>query len=309
MIKFLTLNRSLFIVAFLLLAVLGITTLWGGSTVHGTASDAMLQEDDIAYVESSSTFSVSSGSVSGSQVTFGLDGAYASESTVANTMESASMATTSAGCVAEGISEGAADASAMSVNTSGYSLPLQNDTYLPVTVDGVYNGTDVYADTSFSGTVLAHAGFSTTNPDFEMSDTSTSVGVSYADYSGGGGTGGGDCCLDQDRRLMQDGVSMLAPLGFGNSSFMPATFMPASLLFAAGSNDKVKEKNYRLDFRKQNGIPSFTSAKVKKWKSNVPGTEDLANVSLVIDSTSFQYDAASGTINLKQKFHLKKARK
>jgi hypothetical protein len=305
MIKFLTLNRSLFIVAFLLLAVLGITTLWGGSTVPVAASDAMLQEGDLAYVESSSTFSVSTGSVSGSTVSFGLDGAYASESTVADTMESANMVATSAGCVAEGISEGAANASVMSVNTSGYSLPLQSDTYLPVTVDGVYSGTDVYADTSFSGTVLAHAGFSTTNPDFEMSDTSTSVGVSYADYSGGGG-GGTDCCYDSDGRRLQDGVSMLAP--FGNSSFMPATFMPASLLFTAG-NDKVKEKNYRLNFRKQNGIPSFTSARVKKWKSNVPGTEDLANVSLVIDSTSFQYDAASGTINLKQKFHLKKASK
>src|SRR5829696_5973637 len=112
MTKFLTLNRSLFIAAFLMLALIGMATLWGGSTVHGTASDAMLQEDDLAYVESSSSFSVSSGTYSGSQVTFGLDGAYASESTVSNAMVSADIGyETAAGCVSEGISEGAANAS------------------------------------------------------------------------------------------------------------------------------------------------------------------------------------------------------
>lgn len=298
MTKFLTLNRSLFVVAFLMLALLGIATLWGGSTVHGTASDAMLQNDDLAYVESNTTFSVDSGTYSGGQVTFGLDGAYASETTVSNAMTSAEIGYESAaGCVSEGISEGAANTSFMTVDTSGYSLPLQSDTYLPVSVAGVYDGTDVYAETSFSGTVLAHAGFSTSNPDFEMSDTSTSVGVAYDDSSGG------DCCVE---RRLEEPISMLDRFGFGQSSFMPATFMPAHLFLASASKDKVKD--YKLNFRKDGGIPSFTSGKVKKWKSNVPGTENLSDIRLVIDSTSFQYDAASGTINLKQKLHLKKAK-
>lgn len=297
MIKLLTLNRSLIVVAFLMLALIGTATLWGGSKVHGTVGDAMLLQDDVAYVESNTSFSVSTGSYSGGQVTFGLDGAYASETTVSNAMASAELSyQDSAGCVAEGISEGAANASFMTVSTSGYSLPLASDTYLPVTVDGIYSGTDVYAETSFSGTVLAYKGFSTTNPDFQMSDTSTSVGVSYYDYS----TGGGGI---EDRRLITDTVSWL-----GQSNFMPATFMPANLLFAAATKG-VKDKSYKLDFRKNDGgVPTFTSGKVKKWKSNIAGTENLDDIRLVIDSTSLQYDAASGTINLKQKFHLKKAK-
>ena len=309
MTKLLTLNRSLIVVAFLMLALIGMATLWGGSTVHSTPGDAMLAEDDLAYVESNSTFAVSTGSYSGGQVTFGLDGAYASTSTVENAMVSADLSyETSAGCVSEGISEGAADASYLSVNTSGYSLPLASDTYLPVTVAGTYAGTEVYAETSFSGTVLARQGFSTDNPDFELADTSTSVGVSYYDYSGGGGGGGGgDCCGDEDRKLQPDGISMLDRIGLGRSSFM-ATFMPAHLFLATAAKDKVKEKSYKLNFRKDGGIPAFTSGKVRKWKSNVPGTENLDNVRLVIDSTSLQYDAASGTINLKQKLHLKKAK-
>lgn len=302
MFKFLTLNRSLIVVAFLMLALLGVATLWGGSEVHGTVGDAMLLQDDVAYVESNTSFSVSSGSYSSGQVTFGLDGAYATETTVSNAMASADLSyQDSAGCVAEGISEGAADASFLTVNTSGYSLPLASDTYLPVTIDGTYAGTDVYAETSFSGTILAHQGFSTSNPDFEMSDTSNSVGVSYYDYSGGGG-GGGD-----DPRLIEP-MTMLDRYGLGNSSFM-ASFMPANLLLAAASKDKVKAKSYKLDFRKNGGgVPAFTSGKVKKWKSNIAGTENLDDIRLVIDSTSLQYDAASGTINLKQKLHLKKAR-
>ena len=300
MTKFLTLNRSLIVIAFLMLALLGIATLWGGSEVHGTVGDAMLQQDDVAYVESNTSFSVSTGSYSGGQVSFGLDGAYASETTVSNAMASADLSyQDSAGCVAEGISEGAADASFITVNTSGYSLPLASDTYLPVTVDGTYAGTDVYAETSFSGTILAHKGFSTSNPDFEMSDTSSSVGVSYYDYGGGGG---GD-----DPRILEP-MTMLDRYGLGQSSFM-ATFMPAHLFMAAASNDKVKDKSYKLDFRKNDGgVPAFTSGKVKKWKSNIAGTENLDDIRLVIDSTSLQYDAASGTINLKQKLHLKKAR-
>lgn len=303
MIKFLTLNRSLIVVAFLMLALIGMATLWGGSKVHGTAGDAFLQEDDLAYVESNSSFSVDTGSYSGGSVTFGLDGAYASASTVESAMVSADLSyTDSAGCVSEGISEGAANASLLSVNTSGYSLPLASDTYLPVSISGVYAGTDVYAETEFSGTVLARKGFSTTNPDFELADTSTSVGVSYYDYSGGGGGGGGD----EDRKLMQDAITM-DRFGLG-STFMPATFMPAHLFLAAAAKDTVKDKSYKLDFRKNGGVPSLTSGKVKKWKSNVPGTENLDNIRLVIDSTSLQYDAASGTINLKQKIHLKKAK-
>lgn len=293
--KFLTLKRSVFVVAFLTLAMVGMVSLWGGTNVRVKAQDATLSSTDLAYVESNTTFSVSSGSYSGGSVTFGLAGASADETTVSNSMAAADLAVTDAGCVAEGISEGAANASSVSVDTSGYSLPLQTDAYLPVSVSGVYSGTDVSADTSFSGTVLAHAGFSTTNPDFEMTDTtSTSVGVSYDTTSTTGGGG--------DTRLIQS--KLLDKMGLGGSSFMPATILPTNFLFTAAPK---KDKNYKLSFKKSSGVPGFTSGKVKNWKSNVPGTEDLANVSLVIDSSSIQYDAVSGTLNVKQKLHLKKA--
>lgn len=292
MTKFLTLRRSAFVVAFLTLALVGMATLWGGSAVHGTAQDATLTKDDLAYVESNTTFSISSGSTSGSQVTFGLSGASATETAVSNSMVSADVGyETYAGCVAEGLTEGAANESYVSVDTSGYSLPLQSDTYLPVYVSGVYAGTDVYAETSFSGTVLAYAGFSSTNPTFEMSDaTSTSVGVAY----------------DQPVDTTLQRASLLDRLGFGGARFMPATIMPANFLFA--STAPKKDKNYKLSFKKQSGVPGFTSGKVKNWKSNVPGTEDLANVALVIDASSIQYDAVSGTLNVKQKLHLRKAK-
>ena len=293
--KFLTLRRSMFVVALLTLAMVGMVSLWGGTNVRVKAQDATLSSTDLAYVESNTTFSVSSGSYSGGSVTFGLAGASADETTVSNSLAAADLAVTDAGCVAEGISEGAANASSVSVDTSGYSLPLQTDAYLPVSVSGVYSGTDVSADTSFSGTVLAHAGFSTTNPDFEMTDTtSTSVGVSYDTTSTTGGGG--------DTRLIQS--KLLDKMGLGGSSFMPATILPTNFLFTAAPK---KDKNYKLSFKKSSGVPGFTSGKVKNWKSNVPGTEDLANVSLVIDSSSIQYDAVSGTLNVKQKLHLKKA--
>jgi hypothetical protein len=305
MIKTLTLKRSVFVMAFLMLALVGVSSLWRGSTAPITTGDAALSDGDLAYVESNTSFSVDTGSVSGSQVTFGLDGASASSTAVADTMSSAGIAyETDAGCVAEGISEGAANASYVSINTSGYSLPLQSDTYLPVYVSGTYSGTDVYAETSFSGTVLAHSGFNTTNPDFELSDTSTSVGVAYDGGGAGGGGGGGDCGGDP----CQLQASLFDRLGLGGSAFMPASFMPANFLFTA-ADKPVKEKNYKLSFKKQNGIPAFTSGKVKKWKSNVPGTESLDEVSVSLDSMSFQYDVASGTLNLSQKFHLRKAKK
>jgi|GEM_PF-4524956 len=289
--KFLTLKRSVFVVAFL--ALVGMGTLWGGSGVHVTAQNGTLDENDLAYVESNTTFAISSGSYYGSQVTFGLDGVSATQSTVSNTMVAADAGyETAAGCVAEGLSEGAANASSVSIDTSGYSLPLQSDAYLPVNISGTYSGTDVYAETSFSGTVLAHAGFSTTNPDFEMSDTSTSVGVAYDDGGGGGGP---------------YEYQQLTFLNGSGSYFMPATIMPASFLFRSAAKDK--DKNYRLSFSKTSGTPSITGGKVRKWKSNVPGTENLDDVGLAIDSTAIQYDALSGTLNVKQKFHLKKAKK
>src|SRR5215467_11883168 len=139
MIKTLTLKRSVFVMAFLMLALVGVSLLWRGSTAPLTTGDAALADGDLAYVESSTSFSVGTGSLSGSQVTFGLSGASASSSAVADTMSSAGMAyETDAGCVAEGISEGAANTSSVSINATGYSLPLQSDIYLPVSVSGTY---------------------------------------------------------------------------------------------------------------------------------------------------------------------------
>jgi hypothetical protein len=285
--KLLTVRRSTFFVLFLTLSLIGMSIFQGGTPVRGAAETASFQEDDVAYVESESSYTPSNGYYSGGgNVTFGLESAYVSESTVQNGPAVDGVDYQSyAGCISEGVSQGAASASYISVDTSGYSLPLNQDTYLPVSISGTYSGTDVYAETQFSGTVLAHAGFDTTNPDFELTDSSTSVGVTYDDGGGGGG-----CCQEE---IMQQ----TSYRSKGGVFFRPLTLTR-------------KGKGYKLAMRKlTDGTPSLTSGRVKNWKSNVPHTENLADVGLVFEKTSIQFDAASRTLNVKQKFRVKKAKK
>ena len=189
--KLLTVKRSMFFVAFLALALVGMAIRQEVPTASGQNQEStVLYSDDIAYAESNTTVTASSGSVSGSQVTFGLAGASASSTTVANGPAVSGVDYQSyANTIASDLSSGAASGSAVTVDTSGYSLPLQYDTYLSATITGTYNGTDYYADTTWSGTVLAHAGFSTDNPDLDMADSSVSFGYVEETPTGGGGGG------------------------------------------------------------------------------------------------------------------------
>lgn len=299
MTKLLTVKRSMFFVAFLALALVGMANLQAIPTVQSMEQEsATLQSDDMAYAESNSTVSASDGYYNGSDVTFGLASASVSSTTVANgpAVEGTDYQA-HADTIASDVASGAAYGSTVSINTSGYYLPLQYDTYLPAYISGTYNGTDFVADTTWSGTVLARAGFSTDNPDIDMSSSSVSVGYQYEDYSGGGGGGGGDTGGCGDSRAICDQQYMATNFTFGNGFFMPLAF-------------GEKGKSYKMTAKKWSaGETSFGSAKVKKWKSNIKGTENLDEVGLDVETTAVQYDAASGTLNVKQKVRVKKVKK
>lgn len=301
MTKLLTVKRSMFFVAFLALALVGMAILQGVPTVQSMEQDAAtLQQDDIAYAESSASVTASDGYYTGSGVTFGLADASVSSTTVANGpavegVDYQSYATT----IEHDISAGAASGSSVSVNTSGYSLPLQYDTYLPASISATYNGTDYIADTYWSGTVLARAGFSTDNPDIDMSSASVSFGYNYDDGGSGGG-GGGDTCIDCTgcRNCDIQPMYSASNFRFGTGAY----FMPLAF--------KNADKSYKVNAKKWSaGETSFSSGKIKKWKSNVPHTEDLDEVGVSVDTTAIQFDAASGTLNVKQKIRIKKVKK
>lgn len=291
MTKLLTVKRGMFFVAFLALALVGMTI----PPVQSMEQEsAVLYEDDMAYAETNSTVMASDGYYNGSAVTFGVEAVSVSETTIANGPAAEGVDyQSSAGCVAEGLDAGAANASSVTVDTSGHSLPLQSDTYLPVYVTGTYDGTDVDADTSWNGTVLAHAGFSTDNPDLEMADSSVSLGYTYDDSGGGVEEPGDPGCRNCEIQPMYSASSFR----FGGTSFLP---------LAVGT----KDKSYKITTKKWSaGETSFRSGKVRKWKSNVAGTENLDEVGVTVDTTAIQFDAASGTLNVKQKIRIKKAKK
>jgi len=296
--KLLTVKRSALFVAFLALALVGMATLPGVPSAKTMAAmeSGLVESNDLAYAESNTTVSATTGSLSGSAVTFGLAGASASSTTVANGpavdgVDYQSYANT----VASDLSSGAASGSVISVDVSGYSLPLQYDTYLPAYISGSWNGTDYVADTSWSGTVLAHAGFNTDNPDIAMASSSVSFGYEETVYEGGGGgCGGGNTMVRCEQEVLQHASFRR----FGRGAFlMPAAF--------AGKN-----KAYKVTAKKWDaGETSFKSAKIKKWNSNIPNTENLDEVGVSVETSGVQYDAASGTLNVKQKIHIKKVKK
>ena len=255
MTKLLTVKRSMFFVAFLALALVGMAILQGTPTVNGMNQESdVTNSDDLAYAESTTTITASSGTINGSQVTFGLAGAKSSLDTAANgaAAERGTDYQKYASSITDDLSSKAASGSAITIDTSGYSLPLRSDTYLPAQISCTYNGADFAADTSWSGTVLARAGFNTDNPDIAISSGSVSLG--YVE-----------------------------------------------------TPTKDEAKSYNVSAKKWSaGETSFSRGTVTNWKSSVPGTENLAEVGITIDTSAVEYDAASGTLSVKQQIHLKK---
>lgn len=302
MTKLLTVKRRTLSVAFLALALVGMATIQGvPSASTMPLEQAYLESNDVAYAESSATLSATSGTLSGSAVSFGLGSASASTTTVANGpavegVDYQSYATT----ISSDLSSGAASGSTVSVNTSGYSLPLQYDTYLPASISATWNGTDYYAETYWSGTVLAHAGFSTDNPDIDMSSSAVSFGYEEEVYGGGGG-GGGGCGGGDVNMICQQEYMQRSSL----RNFRPSGGAQMKLIAFAPKN-----KSYKVTAKKWSaGETGFGSGKVKKWNSRIPNTENLDEVGVEVESTAVQYDAASGTLNLKQKIRIKKVKK
>jgi hypothetical protein len=179
--KLFTNKRSIFFVAFLALALVGTATILRLSPVRGMAQNPTLNQGDLAYVDSNLTFSTTSGSYDGRQVTFRLGKASGTATKVTNGPAAAGVDfRMAAACSEEGLDAGAAADSQVAINTSGYSLPLQYDAYLPVSITGIYNGTDVGVQFSITGTVLAYAGFSAANPTFAMTDSGVGIDVQPA---------------------------------------------------------------------------------------------------------------------------------
>jgi hypothetical protein len=283
--KFLIVKRNAFFMTFLALAVVGVAILGGAPTAHN--QESVLYNDDIAYAESNTSVSASSGTISGSQVSFGLAGASASSTSVQNGPAVSGVDYQDyAYTIASDLANGAASSSTLTVNTSGYSLPLQYDAYLPASISAVWNGSNVYADTYWSGTVLARAGFNSDNPDIDMSSASVSFGYSSSeDFSGGDGGG-------------------------GPRDIQPVSFRSNGVYFLPAAFTGTKDKSYKINVKKWDaGETSFSSGKVKKWKSDIPNTENLDEVGVSIEMTDVQFDAASGTLNVKQKVRIKKVKK
>lgn len=281
MTKLLTVKRSIFFGVFLALALVGTAFQQRVPTVRGKEkTPTHLRAGDRAYAEGNIIFSVRSGKYDGSAVTFHLarsasaatpivqdaqtwDGtipesinpddyagvdpysadpnAYGYDSSTYGDYSVNLEAYNS--CAESMVNAGAANQTTLTIATAGHSLPLKADTYLPITLRGKLEGHDVAVDTIWTGTVLAHAGFSADNPDIEMPQSS----VAY------GGAAGG-----------------------------------VQTMNASGSNG------------------GFNSIQFKKWKSNVPSTEDINALAFTVETSGIQYDAASATLNVKQKLHLKR---
>lgn len=300
MARLLTVKRSAYFVAFLALAIVGMALVGGVPTARSQYQDStVLYNDDIAYVETNTTYNAAyPGTYDGSQVSFSLASAGATTSTVesgpaVDGVDYQSYSST----IVNDLSAGAASGTYVTVNTSGYSLPLQYDTYLPATVSAVWNGSNLTADTYWSGTVLAHAGFSTDNLNIDMASSSVSFGYDSSQQLDGGGGGGGGGCTNCDQQLEMNATSF---------AFDDIYLMPLAFRRTAATTDK----KYNVSAKKWSaGETSFKSGKVKKWKSDIPNTKDLDEVGVSIDTSNVQFDAVSGTLNVKQKIRVKKVKK
>jgi len=279
--KLLTVKRSAFFVAFLALALVGMAFQQRVPTAARGKEKARthLSADDRMYAEGNVTFSVNSGTYDGKAVTFRLarsanaaapvveipqdwdgtipqdwDGSVPADidpNSYADVDPSAYSAgervfepDAAAGCSAEMMAAGKANQTTLTIETAGRSLPLKADTYLPITLRGRLDGNDVDVDTTWSGTVLARAGFSADNPVIEMPNSK----IAYSGPAGGVQT-------------------MNASAGNGG----------------------------------------FSSIKFKTWKSNVKNTQNITEMAFTVEMSGIQYDAASGTLNVKQRVHLKKS--
>lgn len=260
--------------------------------------DTTLDSSDITYGESVTVYDAQMpGSYDGRYVSFDLASVSVSNTSLASGPAVEGVDYQSyANQIASELSAGAAGGRLV-VDTYGVSLPLQSDTYLPVSVWGSYNGTDLGASLQYSGTVLAHTGFSTTNADISNAGSGVNLGYTSTEELDGGGGGDTDPC----RACPQPELEQ-QQVRFNRNSGGAFRFMMAALA-VAGKNYKANAKKWDADGA------SFTSAKVKNYRSNIPNLTDLSETSTNVDTSSVQFDAASGTFSVKHKLRIRKEKK
>lgn len=289
-------RRRMFLATFFALAFVGAGILICTKPTRGQYATT-LDSSDISYGEATTVYSAQMpGNYDGRYVSFNLASVSVSDSTIASGPAVDGVDYQSyADQISSELSAGAASGTLV-VDTSGVSLPLQYDAYLPVTVYGSYNGSDLGADVQYTGTVLAKAGFSTSNADISNADSGVSFGYNSTDTLDG--SGGGGSCADCVQPVQQ-------ATSFNRlDGDRPFRFMLIAATAAA------KGKNYKANAKKWDaGDSSFSQGKIKNYRSNIPNLTDLSGASTSLDTSSVQFDAASGTISVKHKLRIKKAPK
>lgn len=179
----------------------------------------------------------------------------------------------------------------LTINTSGYSLPLQYNASLPVTVQAATSGS-TSMEFYYEGSLSASPGFTSDNLAVASSQnegyySSTTIGYEERPYE----------YPMYEQQIQSKGGSKLSPR---NSFIRNVSFV---------ENDKQKFKAHAVEWVNPSvGFKKFEMG--IKHNGKAPKTvKNLKDHQLKVDTSAVQYDAVSGTISVKQKFHLKKVKK
>lgn len=278
MTKRLTVKRSIFFVAFLALALVGTALQQRVPTARGKEkTPTHLRTGDRAYAEGNIIFSVSSGTYDGSAVTFRL-------------ARSAS--------AAKPIMEVWDNSIPENINPNDYAGVD------PYTADPYAYGYDSGAYGDYSANLAAYGGCAEAMMAAGKANKTTltiaTAGHSlplkadtYLPITLRGRLEGNDVAVDS----IWTGT-VLARAGF--SADNPDIVLPESTVAYDGSASGVQTMNAAAN---EGG---FSSIKFRQWKSNVPSTENIDALAFTVETSGIQYDAASATLNVKQRVHLKR---
>lgn len=278
MTKLLTVKRSVLFVAFLALALVGTAFQQRVPTARGKEkTPTHLRAGDRAYVEGNIIFSVSSGTYDGSAVTFHL-------------ARSAS--------AAKPIMEEWDNTIPDNINPNDYAG------IDPYTADPYAYGYDSNAYGDYNANLEAYGGCAEAMMAAGKANKTTltiaTAGHSlplkadaYLPITLRGKLEGNDVAVD----TVWTGT-VLARAGF--SADNPDIVLPESTVAYGGSAGGVQTMNASAD------KSGFSSIKFRKWKSNVPTTENIDALAFTVETSGIQYDAASATLNVKQRIHLKR---
>lgn len=260
-----------------LLSVFAMMALVVGVSSLGSSTDAQSSYEEVSSGTVDTVFEIAPvGSVSGGVITFNLNSFDVTTLNLSGDPDLQAWAND----VAAGAGSGSMNGT-LSINASGYSIPLSSSASLPVELNASTTSSSVDADLQYTGTLNAAAGFSGSN-------------LAVSGSPDGGGTSGGE--VYETETGFEEQQPMLS--AFGRSAFQTVAF--------GGESKKVKARATRW------AVPNATLGSlditINDWGTTPKEMRKLDKHSVRVQTTAFEYDALNGSASVKQNVQIKRKR-